>query len=484
MALVGKHTDLDAAVAHVVVPVHADNTLEGIIRFDRDKPIRNLRRYVHRLLTRRHVHSLPETGSRGQGFATFGIGEGPVTGLGSWRLPQDADMALDQQTLAQLLDTLSRFVRERLIPAEAAVDAEDRIPDDIMADMKDLGLFGLTIPEQYAGMGLTTAEEVEVAWTITHAAPAFRSVFGTNVTIGSQGIVMGGTEQQKMSWLPRMARGEVIASFALTEPEAGSDAASLRTRAERHGNGYLLNGVKRFITNATVADVFTVMARTDPRKTGADGISAFIVDAASDGIRLGLPYDKIGQKGARVCDVIFEDCHVPAEALIGGVEGKGFRIAMQVLDRGRLHLAATCCGLADRIIDEALDHALDRRQFGRPIGDFQLVQAMLADSRTEHDSAWAFVRDVARRATTGESITRLASQAKYLASEMVGRVADRAVQIHGGAGYINETAVARLYRDVRLYRLYEGTSEIQKLLIARHMMRERRELRPSQGAGR
>ena len=385
-------------------------------------------------------------------------------------------MALDKQTIEQLLDTLSRFVRERLIPAEAAVDAEDRIPDDIVNDMKDLGLFGLTIPERYSGLGLTTAEEVEVAWTMTHAAPAFRSVFGTNVTIGSQGLVIGGTQEQKRAWLPRMARGEAIASFALTEPDAGSDAGALKTRATRRGDGYVLSGVKRFITNAPVADVFTVMARTDPATSGAHGISAFIVDATSDGIRLGPTYDKIGQKGAKVCDVMFENCPVPAEALIGGVEGEGFRIAMQVLDRGRLHLAATCCGLADRLIGEALDHALERQQFGKPIGEFQLVQAMLADSRTEHDSAWAFVRDVARRATTGEPITRLASQAKYLASEMVGRVADRAVQILGGAGYVNETAVARLYRDVRLYRLYEGTSEIQKILIARHMMRERQEL--------
>ncbi len=396
---------------------------------------------------------------------------------------QDADMALDQQTIEQLLDTLSRFVHERLIPAEAAVDAEDRIPDDIVTDMKALGLFGLTIPERYSGLGLTTTEEVEVAWTMTHAAPAFRSVFGTNVTIGSQGLVIGGTEEQKMAWLPRMARGEVVASFALTEPDAGSDAASLTTRATQQGSGYVLNGVKRFITNAPVADVFTVMARTDTEKSGADGISAFIVDAASDGIRLGPAYDKIGQKGAHVCDVMFEDCHVPDEALIGGVEGKGFRVAMQVLDRGRLHLAATCCGLADRLIGEALDHALERRQFGKFIGDFQLVQAMLADSRTEHDSAWAFVRDVARRAAAGESISRLASQAKYLTSEMVGRVADRAVQIHGGAGYVNETAVARLYRDVRLYRLYEGTSEIQKIVIARHMMRERREFGHSPASG-
>ncbi len=387
-------------------------------------------------------------------------------------------MALDRETLEQLLETLARFVDEHLIPAEARVDAEDHIPDSIVAEMKDLGLFGITIPERYGGLGLTPAEEVEVAWTITHAAPAFRSVFGTNVAIGSQGLVIDGTEEQKEKYLPRMATGEIIASFALTEPEAGSDAASLRTRAEKDGDGYVLNGIKRFITNAPVADTFTVMARTDPEQSGGRGISAFIVEASTKGIHLGEPYNKMGRKGGHVCDVIFEDCRIPADSLIGGVEGRGFRTAMQVLDRGRLHLAATCCGLADRLIAEAVRHALARRQFGKPIGDFQLVQAMLADSRTEHDAAWAFVRDAARQASAGDTITRLAAQAKYLASEMVWRVADRAVQIHGGAGYINDSAVARLYRDARLYRLYEGTSEIQKLVIARHMLREAGERQP------
>lgn len=383
-------------------------------------------------------------------------------------------MALSPETLERLLDSLRRFVDERLIPLEAEVHASDAIPAAVVEEMKAMGLFGLTIPQRYGGLGLTAAEEVEVAWTVGHAAPAFRSVFGTNVTIGSQGLAIDGSEGQKRRYLPRMASGELVASFALTEADAGSDAGALATRAERRGEGYVLNGTKRYITNAPVADVFTVMARTDAGSKGADGVSAFVVEAATDGIRLGRPENKMGQKGAWICDVVFEDCAVPAEALIGGVEGRGFKTAMKALDRGRLHIAATCCGLADRLIAEALAFARQRRQFGRPIAEFQLVQAMLAESRTEHDAAWALVRDVARRAGAGEGIARLAAEAKYFASEAVGRIADRAVQIHGGAGYIEDYAVARLYRDARIYRLYEGTSQIQQLVIARAMLKESR----------
>ncbi len=381
-------------------------------------------------------------------------------------------MPLDKNTLDQFLETIHRYVQERLIPAEAEVDATDKVPDTIMQEMKGMGLFGLTIPEEYGGLGLNPVEEVEVAWAITHAAPAFRSAFGTNVAIGSQGLVIDGTEEQKRKYLPKMATGEIIASFALTESGVGSDAASVKTRATRDGNGYVLNGAKRFITNAPVANIFTVMARSNPDEKGARGVSAFIVEADTAGIRLGTLENKMGQKGAHICDVVFEDCRIPGNALIGGVEGQGFKTAMKVLDRGRLHVAATCCGLADRLIDESVSFAIDREQFGQPIADFQLIQAMLADSRTEHDVAWALVRDAARRAVAGEPVTRLGAESKYFASEMVGRVADRAVQIHGGSGYINDYAVARLYRDVRIYRLYEGTSQIQQLVIARDMLRQ------------
>jgi len=383
-------------------------------------------------------------------------------------------MALDAETLDQLLDTVRRFVRERLRPNEERLADEDALPPEILADMRALGLFGLSIPEEFGGLGLTMSEEALVAFELGQTSPAFRSIIGTNNGIGSQGVIMDGTEAQKRRYLPRLASGELISSFALTEPDAGSDAASLRTTARRDGADYVLNGTKRFITNAPEAGVFTVMARTDPSIPGAGGISAFLVEAGTPGLHIG-PHDrKMGQKGAHTADVIFEDCRVSSEQLIGGIEGQGFKTAMKVLDRGRLHIAAVCVGVAERLIADSLAYAIERKQFGTPIAEFQLIQAMLADSRTEAYAARAMVLDAARRKDAGENVSTEASCCKLFASEMVGRVADRAVQIHGGAGYIADYGVERFYRDVRLFRLYEGTSQIQQLVIARNMIREHR----------
>ncbi len=381
-------------------------------------------------------------------------------------------MALDPQTLREFLDTIARFVRERLVPAEAEVAETDAVPPAIVAEMRRLGLFGMTIPEAHGGLGLGMSEEAQVLFELCQTSPAFRSVHGTNNGIGSQGIVIDGTEEQRRKYLPRLAAGEIIASFALTEPGAGSDAASLETTARRAGNGWALNGTKRFITNAPEASLFTVMARTDPENKGAGGISAFLVEAPNPGLKLGPPDRKMGQRGAHTCDVIFEDCRVPADALLGGREGQGFKTAMKVLDRGRIHIAAVCVGVAERLIRDMVRYAKERVQFGQPIGEFQLVQAMLADSRAEAYAARSMVLDAARRKDAGESISTEASCCKYFASEMVGRVADRAVQIHGGSGYIADFGVERFYRDVRLFRLYEGTSQIQQLVIARNMLRE------------
>jgi len=376
---------------------------------------------------------------------------------------------VDDETFAGLLAQVERFVSERLVPLERQVDENDEVPGEIVEEMRELGLFGLSIPQEYGGIGLSVGQEAEIAKAFGWTSPAFRSVFGSTIGIGSQGIVMDGTPEQKQEFLPRMATGELIGSFCLTEPEAGSDAASLRTTALREGDRYLLNGTKRFITNAPRAGVFTVMARSEMGEPGARGISAFIVDADWPGISLGKPDRKMGQKGALTSDVVFDNVEVPAERIIGGHPGRGFVTAMKVLDRGRLHIAALCTGTARRLISEALAYSAGRKQFGRPIGEFQLIQAMLADSEAECYAAECMVADAAWRYEAGEDITQEASCCKMYASEMVGRVADRAVQIFGGAGYMAEYGIERFYRDVRLFRLYEGTTQIQQLIIAREM---------------
>jgi acyl-CoA dehydrogenase len=383
-------------------------------------------------------------------------------------------MIRDPEILEALLDSVRRFVRERLVPAENEVSETDEIPPIIVDEMRQLGLFGLTIPEEYGGLGLTMEEEVRVLFELCKTSPAFRSIIGTTVGIGSQGILMDGTPEQKEQYLPRLATGELIASFALTEPDAGSDAASLRTTAILDGDHYLVNGTKRYITNAPHAGIFTLMARTNPADKGASGVSSFIVDAKSPGISLGKNDKKMGQRGAHTCDVIFENCRVPAVNLIGHQEGRGFKTAMKVLDKGRIHIAAVCVGVAQRILDDALRYAMERKQFGQAIGEFQLIQAMLADSQTELYAAQCMVVDAAQRRDRGENVSTEASCCKLFASEMVGRVADRAVQILGGAGYLADYGIERFYRDVRLFRLYEGTTQIQQIIIARNMIRAAR----------
>jgi acyl-CoA dehydrogenase len=354
-------------------------------------------------------------------------------------------MPLDPDSFDLLLATVRRFVRERLRPLEERVDREDEVPAEIVAEMRAMGLFGLSIPEEHGGLALTMSEEVRVALELGGTTPAFRSTFGTNVGIGSQGLVMAGSEAQKAEWLPRIATGEIVTSFALTEPGAGSDSASVQTRAVLEGDTYRLTGTKRFITNADKASLFTVMARTG--EPGAKGVSAFLVPANLPGVSVGRPEKKMGE------------------------EGEGFRIAMRVLDRGRLHISAVCVGIAERLIADSVGYAAERRQFGKPLSDFQLIQAMIADSKTETMAAKALVLEAAALKDRGEPITLEAAAAKYFASETVGRVADRAVQIFGGAGYIADYGVERLYRDVRLFRIYEGTSQIQQLVIARETIR-------------
>ena len=378
-------------------------------------------------------------------------------------------MALDAETFDALIDAVRRFVAERLRPLEAQVEADDAIPADVVAEMREMGLFGLSIAPDYGGLGLSMAEEVRVAMETGRTTPAFRSAFGTNVGIGSQGLVIAGTPEQKAAWLPRIASGEIVTSFALTEPDVGSDSGSVKTRAVRDGDTYRLSGTKRYITNADKADLFTVMARTGD-EPGGRGVSAFLVPRDLPGLTVGPPEKKMGQKGAHVCDVHFDDVPVPAANRLGE-EGEGFRIAMKVLDRGRLHIAAVCVGVAERLIADTVAYAGERRQFGKPIAEHQLVQAMIADSKTEALAARALVLQTADAKDRGEDVVLESAAAKLFASEMVGRVADRAVQVHGGAGYIADYGIERLYRDVRLFRIYEGTTQIQQVIVARETMK-------------
>nr|WP_216651005.1 acyl-CoA dehydrogenase family protein [Novosphingobium sp. SG751A] len=371
-----------------------------------------------------------------------------------------------------LRDTVRRFVDERLIPAEDAVEEADAVPAEIIDQMREMGLFGISVPEEFGGLGCTMAEEAGLIRELTRASIVFRSVIGTTVGIGSQGIVMDGTPEQKAEWLPKFATGEAMASFGLTEPEAGSDAASLRTIAIREGDNYRINGTKRYITNAPRASVFTLMARTDPDNKGAGGISAFILPADTPGLSLGKPDKKMGQKGAVTTDVILEDVIVPASSIIGGVPGMGFKTAMKVLDRGRIHIAAVALGMCDRLIGMALQYAMERKQFGQRIANFQLMQALLADMKVDMLTTEALMQSVAAKFDAGEKVSLECSALKYHASEAVGRIADRAVQIFGGAGYMAEYKVERFYRDVRLLRIYEGTSQIQQTIIAKAMIRQ------------
>ena len=365
-------------------------------------------------------------------------------------------MALDLETRNQLIETIRRFVAERLRPMEAQTADDNLVPDEIVAEMRDLGLFGLSIPEEFGGLGLSMEEECLVGVELGRTSPAFRSVIGTNVGIGSQGLVMFGTDEQKARWLPGVASGEIITSFALTEPEAGSDSAAVQTRAVLDGDAYVLNGSKRFITNAGKAHLFTVMARTNPDVKGGSGVSAFLVPRDLPGLTVGKSEKKMGQQGAHIHDVIFENVRVPVENRLGG-EGEGFKVAMQVLDRGRLHISSVCVGVAERLIADCVAYANERKQFGKPIAEFQLIQGMIADSKTEALAARALMLETARKRDAAETVTLEAAATKYYASEMVGYVADYGVE--------------RLYRDVRIFRIYEGTSQIQQVIIARETLK-------------
>jgi acyl-CoA dehydrogenase len=380
---------------------------------------------------------------------------------------------MDDQELSAILSTVRDFVRKEVIPRESEIDEKDEVPEAIRAAARAMGLFGFTIPAEFGGLGLSAYEESRLVFELGYTTPALRSMFGTNNGIAGHVLLEGGTPEQKATWLPRLASGEVVASFALTEPEAGSDPAGLRTTARPDGNGWLINGAKRYITNAPLADVFLVFARTQDTGRPATDISVFLVERGAPGLSVGPRDHKMGQLGAWTADVYFDNVRVPKEAVIGGELGQGYVTAMRSLSHGRVHIAALCVGMAERLVDESVSYARTRVQGGRPIAEYQLIQALIADSVTETMAGRSLVLDVARRYDDGSDRRTGPAAAKYFCSEMVGRVADRAVQIHGGAGYMRSTAVERFYRDVRLFRIYEGTSQIQQLIIARQVLRGR-----------
>ncbi len=383
-------------------------------------------------------------------------------------------MIRDAKRLQELLDTTRRFVRDVAIPNEERVERENAIPEEIVTRMRELGFFGWSIPEEYGGAGLTTEELCLANMEISQCAVAYRARAGTNTGIGAEAIIQDGTEDQKRKYLPRLASGEITGCLAVTEPEAGSDLlGGLATLAAEDGDHYVLNGTKRYITNAPIADIFTVLARTDPANKGGSGTTSFLIERGTPGLSVGPEHKKMGQEGSPVSEVYFKNCRVPKSAVLGGVPGQGFRAVMKSLNKQRINLASLCTGPAIRMLDEGLRHAATRKQSGRNIGEFQLVQAMLADCKVELSAARALILETARKRDLGEDVTMEVSMCKYYASEMAGRVADRVVQIFGGAGYCEDIggSVPRFYRDVRLFRLYEGTSQIHQLNIARHLMR-------------
>lgn len=385
---------------------------------------------------------------------------------------KNSKSGLDEEIFSQFMNQLSRFVRDRLVPAEDETVEMDRVPDAILDEMKEMGLFGVTVSEEYGGSGFNISQYIKFIQEISWALPAFRSILSMNVGMTAMAITHTGTEEQKQYWLPKIASGDTICCFALSEPDSGSDAAALTTRAVRDGDDYILNGVKRYISNGPFAHLGMIMARTNKENLPKNAhVSAFLVPLDLPGVTIGKPDKKMGQSGSRISDIIFENVRVPAATLLGGVEGRGFKAAMQSIDTGRLSVAAASVGYAKRMLDYGLNYAMERKAFGEKIANFQLIQAMLADSKAEIYAAECMINDATSRADKGEDIIVDVACTKMFASEMCGRVADRTVQILGGAGYLKEYLAERFYRDCRVYRIYEGTTQIQQLIIAKRMIR-------------
>ena len=381
-------------------------------------------------------------------------------------------MIRDPEAFENLLHATRAFVRDVAIPNEDRVEAEDKVPAEVVQAMRDLGSFGWSIPEEFGGSGLTSEELALAFLELTQCSVAYRVIGAQNAGIGSECIIRDGTDEQKRRYLPRLASGELIGCLALTEPEAGSDATALKTRAEKQSDGsYTINGHKHYITLAPIADVFAVFARTDDRERGGSGITAFIIERGTQGLSTSGSTPKMGQEGAPIGEIFLENCNVPASAIIGGEPGLGFRTVMKALNKQRINLSALSTGPAIRMLNDAIAYTKEREQFGKPIAEYQLVQAMLAECKVEIEAARALILETARKRDRGEDVTMDVSMCKYYSTEMCGRVADKVVQIFGGQGYVKGRGIERFYRDVRAFRIYEGTSQIHLLNIAKQMLR-------------
>lgn len=387
-------------------------------------------------------------------------------------MSKDNSNALDQESFKAFIEQLRRFVRNRLVPAEAEVIELNAVPDDIMAEMRDIGLFGITTPQKYGGAEMNMSQYIETVREMSWAMPGFRAILSINIGMLTTALLESGTEAQREYWFEKMMAGSV-GCFGLTEPDTGSDVAAVQTRAIREGDDYIISGAKRYISNAPFADFGLMMVRTEAEALPKNRhISAFMMPLDLPGVSIGKPDKKMGQAGAQIADIVFDNVRVPKKFLLGEVEGAGFTVAMQALDKGRLSVAAAATGYAARILETGLRYSTERKAFGERIGNFQLIQAMLADSKAEIYAAECMLRDAAQRADNGQAIPMEASCVKMFATEMCNKVADRVVQIHGGAGYLEEYEAERFLRDVRVYRIYEGTTQIQQLIIAKRMLRE------------
>jgi alkylation response protein AidB-like acyl-CoA dehydrogenase len=366
-------------------------------------------------------------------------------------------------------DAVREFARAEVAPRAAEIDHSDEFPADLVRKAAELDLLGIAIPEEFGGAGLDHVCFALFVEEIAAESGSLAVILDVHASVGSEPILFAGTREQKERYLPRMAAGEMLGAFALSEPDAGSDAAGLTTTATSEGDGWRLNGTKTFITNMGVADVYIIMARTNPEVKGARGISAFLVEKGTEGLKFGKPMEKMGLHGSPTGEVILRNVHVPKENLLGELN-QGFRIAMQALDRGRIGISAQAVGLARGAMDKATRYASERRQFGKAITDQEAIQFMIADRYTEIEAARLLTLRAATLCDRGEPFTRIASMAKLMATDVAMKATTDALQMFGGYGYIKEYPAERYFRDAKATQIYEGTNQIQRIVIARDLL--------------